>query len=380
MKFYFIFLLVTIISIIGTGKCFCLPSFPGAEGFGAITTGGRGGEVKKVTNLEDTGPGSFREAVSGNEPKIVVFDVSGIIRIKSRLTIGENTTIAGQTAPEGGGITFYGWNRDPEINNGFPINDNIAGNNSAQNGTMGLSNNIIIRHIRMRGCSYKGDGISGGWNRFLKNIILDHVSVSWAGDESISFASGSQNVTIQWCTVEESINFWHGEGPHGYGVFFYSSDDYPGGNLTLHHTLLSHHDQRCPLIEVSPEFASDVRNCVLYNTGLSTIAIGLGYGVFAGDHNYINNYKRSGVNGNRKELLNICFGKNYTDTIMQYAPEIHITGSKNVSYPQASDNDLWYVWADPNVGGGGDAAPFMVNSEISMPHVATQSTDSALVL
>ena len=101
------------------------PAFPGAEGFGKFTTGGRGGEIYHVTNLKNNGPGSFRDAVS-TPNRIVVFDVGGIINISSRIVIKKNIYVAGQTAP-GGGITIYG--------NGIALN--------------GDSGNNIIRYIRI---------------------------------------------------------------------------------------------------------------------------------------------------------------------------------------------------------------------------------------
>ncbi|MFH1762239.1 MAG: hypothetical protein ABIA63_14165, partial [bacterium] len=129
-----------------------LPSFPGAEGYGAIATGGRGGQVRKVTNLADTGAGSFRAAVSGDSAKIVVFEVSGIIRNNSVVEMGKNTTIAGQTSPKG--IIFYNWNRDTSINNGLPLNDRID-DMASPNGGIIINSNTIVRHIRIRGSSYK---------------------------------------------------------------------------------------------------------------------------------------------------------------------------------------------------------------------------------
>ena len=261
-----------------------IPAFPGAEGFGVNEiTGGRGGEVRKVTNLNDSGPGSFRAAVAGNEPKIVVFEVGGIIRVKSGLTIGSNTTVAGQTSPSG--VTFYNWRRE-----GFPKNNRF--DKTAQNGGLGIrGNNVIIRHIRSRGSAFKGRPMSG----FAQDVIIDHCSLSWSGDELITFWYGSRNITIQWCTLEESVGFWHGEGGHNYGPMIGSE---PGGkvsgNYSLHHTLMAHHKKRNPELQIGPDLATDVRNCVMYDVGGCVGIVCSRKGPWAGKHSVVNNYLKPG--------------------------------------------------------------------------------------
>ena len=160
-----------------------LPAFPGAEGFGKFTTGGRGGEVYHVVNLDDTGPGSFRDAVSVSN-RMVIFDVGGIINISDRIVIKKNMHIAGQTAP-GGGITIYG--------NGVALN--------------GDSGNDIIRHIRIR-MGKNGDNkkdalaVSAG-----QNYMLDHVSISWGIDGTLDVnGTGIDNLTFQNCIISQGIN------------------------------------------------------------------------------------------------------------------------------------------------------------------------------
>lgn len=160
-----------------------LPAFPGAEGFGKHTVGGRGGEVYHVNNLKDSGPGSFRDAVSVSN-RIVVFEVGGIIIISDRIGIKKNIYIAGQTAP-GGGVTIYG--------NGIALN--------------GDSGNDIIRYIRIRmgknGESKKDAvAVSAG-----QNYILDNVSISWGIDGTLDVnGSGIDNLTVQDCIVGQGIN------------------------------------------------------------------------------------------------------------------------------------------------------------------------------
>ena len=216
-----------------------VPAFPGAEGYGAMTRGGRGGKVILVTNLNDAGPGSLREACEAEGPRIVVFTVSGTITLESRLTISNPyITIAGQTAP-GDGICIKKYQ--------LSIN----------------ASEVIIRYIRVRlgdETDNDADAISG---RYHKNIILDHVSASWSIDETVSIYY-CENVTIQWCLVSESLyNAGHVKGTHGFGGIW-------GSNYsTYHHNLLAHHSSR------NPRFASgcgynDFRNNVVYNWGYNS--------------------------------------------------------------------------------------------------------------
>lgn len=192
------------------------PAFPGAEGNGRYTTGGRGGKIIHVTNLKDSGTGSLRAAVSGSTPKTIVFDVGGVIPLTRELSIGANTTILGQTAPYPG-ITLRYYTVKPGSNN-------------------------IIRFIRIRRGQEKdkNDGADAIWNRELTNVILDHCSFSWSIDEVASFYDNN-NFTMQWCTVGESLNnAGHGKGAHGYGGIW-------GGKLaSFHHNMIAHVNNRAP--------------------------------------------------------------------------------------------------------------------------------------
>ncbi|MDE0010950.1 MAG: thrombospondin type 3 repeat-containing protein [Candidatus Poribacteria bacterium] len=161
-----------------------------------MTRGGRGGKVILVTNLNDSGPGSLREAVDTEGPRIVVFTVSGTITLESRLRISHPyITIAGQTAPEDGICIRR-----------YPIGI--------------YTSEVIIRYIRVRlgdETDNDADAISG---RYHKNIILDHVSASWSIDETVSIYH-CENVTIQWCLISESLyNSGHVKGTHGFGKWF----------------------------------------------------------------------------------------------------------------------------------------------------------------
>ena len=256
------------------------PAFPGAEGHGRYVTGGRGGKVVHVTNLNDSGTGSFREAVkSGN--RIIIFDVAGVIALKSDLKIGDNITILGQTAPSPG-ITLRYYTVQP-------------------------GNNNIIRFLRIRRGEEKNinDGADATWQRNKTGIIFDHCSFSWSIDEVASFYDNN-NFTMQWCTVAESLtNPGHSKGAHGYGGIW-------GGKLaSFHHNFIGHLMNRGPRFNgarygwtgytsnknystylwkntVQAENV-DFRNCVMYN------AQGTCYGGPGGGQiNIVNNYYKAG--------------------------------------------------------------------------------------
>jgi len=216
-------------------------AFPTAGGAGKFAVGGRGGLVYEVTNLNDSGPGSLRAGIQLKEPRTVVFRVSGTIALKTPLVVQEpNMTIAGQTAP-GDGICLRDQNFSVE------------------------ADNVIVRYIRVRlgdlDLNVQDDAFSG---RNCKNVIIDHCSISWSIDETMSMYTGMENFTVQWCFITESLRFsHHAKGEHGYGGIW------GGKNASWHHNLLAHHSSRNPRFDRGLENV-DYRNNVVFNWGYNS--------------------------------------------------------------------------------------------------------------
>ena len=318
------------------------PAFPGAEGFGRYVTGGRGGKVYHVTNLNDSGSGSLRWALDQSGTKTIVFDVSGTIHLKSTLNINKaNVTIAGQTAP-GDGICVAD----------YPVQLR--------------ANNIIVRYMRFRlgNNNVKVNG-ADGWDGFggfdQQDIIIDHCSVSWSIDECLS-VYGNKNTTVQWCLVSQSLqDAGHSKGAHGYG------GNWGGSGASFHHNLMAHHESRVP--RLGPRYTTqldermDMRNNVLYNY--------CGNGCYGGEAmnvNIVNNYYKPGPGTaqisttKQKRIASINIRTNsYIASYPDYAPTLHIwgkyfvDGNVNSKYSDVTnDNWTWGMYnqinADNNDG------------------------------
>lgn len=282
-----------------------IAAFPGAEGGGKFATGGRGGKVVYVTNLNDSGAGSFRDAVSGSN-RIVVFKVGGTIELKSDVVVKSNVTVAGQTAPGGNGITL-------------------------KNYKIGLGgSNIILRYVNSRpgerGTNADYDALGGSDG---SGSIVDHCSFSWANDEQWGLYSNNTNCTTQWSVIGPSNSFsYHSKGIHGFGVMFGKA------NHTMHHNMIVHNVSRNFRGKVEKTNTVDFVNNVIYNWGYQTA-----YGTL-GHLNYVGNYLKKGPStqgGNRY----VSVGDSGT------APEnysIYLTGNKFVNpdgtdYSTLSDNN-----------------------------------------
>ena len=319
-----------------------VPAFPGAEGHGRYVQGGRGGKVIHVTNLNNSGTGSFRSAVSGSSKKIIVFDVGGVIPLASDVTIGANTTIAGQTAPYPG-ITFRYYTVNPGANN-------------------------VIRFIRIRRGQEKdiNDGADASWKRQATGIIFDHCSFSWSIDEVASFYDNN-NFTMQWCTIAESLNnAGHGKGAHGYGGIW-------GGKLaSFHHNLIAHVNNRSPRFNGARYNWSgytnnklynqykwentlqaenvDFRNCVIYNCGNGC------YGGPGGGYiNMVNNYYKSGPAGSTSRITTVSLagsGNAGNDqTFWDMTSRYYISGNQVNSTPNLDWSGVSYDGGVPSKSG-----------------------------
>lgn len=273
-----------------------IPAFPGAEGYGAATSGGRGGKVIAVTNLNDSGPGSLQAACEAKGPRIVVFRVAGTIEGNCRIN-NDNITIAGQTTP-GDGICIKG-------------SLNIS------------ADNVIIRYIRVRNDPSANPDSDAIFCRYCKNIILDHVSAGWSTDEVFSVYM-NENVTIQWCMITEACPKDGGDS-HRFGGIW-------GNNYgTMHHNLIAHNGSR------NPRWASgcghnDYRNNVLYN------------------------WDYQSCYGGEKSQTNSDFGFTTINMVANYykaGPATNDNVKRRIAEPSArSDDDKgsWYV-ADNYVDG-----------------------------
>mgnify|MGYP001035965124 FL=1 len=313
------------------------PAFPGAEGHGRYVTGGRGGEVRHVTNLNDSGPGSLRQALSGTTPKIIVFDVSGYIDLRSQLNVTSNTTIAGQTAPDGGITLRY-----------YTL-------------YFGNCDNVIVRFIRSRRSQVKdvNDGADATWGRKRKNIIIDHCSFSWSIDEVASFYD-NRNFTLQWSTIAEGLaNPGHTKGAHSYGGIW------GGKNASFHHNFVAHIQNRAPRFNgaryawdgydktvysstVDAERV-DFRNCLVYNWGNGNGCYG---GPGGGYVNMVNNYYKAGPgtrNKTRVTQVSVASDGNAEGSSLKgYASRYYINGN----YVTAASNPEDYDWSGVIYDGG----------------------------
>ena len=320
------------------------PAFPGAEGPGKWTVGGRGGQVIKVTNLYDSGTGSLRAAVNTTGARIVVFEVSGTIDLQSRLDItNPYITIAGQTAP-GDGICL----KDYGVK--------IAG-----------TNEVIVRYIRCRpgdNVAFEPDSIAVYYGN---NVILDHVSASWSVDETLS-VTHSNDVTVQWCMISESLNYsTHSDSPHGYASLI--NGEY-GAEVTYHHNLYAHHKTRCPrpgghhnYIDDPDGWIFDWRNNVIY----SWLDTNPGYNSDTNritKMNFVGNYykNRTGDNTTQIFLEKCTYAKAYIE---------------DNSLDESNPEDQWTLWRWGPAFGDPEKEAYKQSSPFDVVPVTTTDPNTA---
>ena len=304
-----------------------VPAFPGAEGYGRYVTGGRGGKVYHVTNLNDSGTGSFRWACEQSGPRTIVFDVCGTIHLKSQLKLRYgDVTIAGQTAP-GDGICVADWD--------FTI----------------AAPNVIVRYMRFRPSDTSGGEPDGLGGMDGKNIIVDHCSVSWSVDECLS-VYGNEHMTVQWCIISQSLRHsTHAKSAHGYG------GNWGGKGASYHHNLIAHHDSRTPRLGNRPTYVqqdtTDIRNNVMYNWG--------GNGCYGGEGmkvNFVNNYYKPGPGTDKRATgshaalaYRICgLGVSTKETDGSYLiwGKYFVDGNTNSSHPNLKTKN-WEMGIYPQI-------------------------------
>ena len=317
-------------------------AFPGAEGGGMYTTGGRGGKVIHVTNLEDSGEGSFRAAVQASGARTIVFDVAGVSHLKSDLEIKNgNLTIAGQTAP-GGGIC---------------VSDQTV---------VVKCSNVIIRYMRFRlgDKGNLGDSSDGIWGRYFQDIILDHCSISWAVDECASFYA-NKNFTMQWCYITEALRTSvHSKGEHGYGGIW------GGKDASFHHNLLAHNDSRNARIDHPGVYGSylsthrgnvDVRNNVIYNWGSNST-----YGGEDGHFNIVGNYYKPGPGSTARNYFVDAYWYNSSSKVGSAYPQLYITGNHHTASASISQNNAAGIYYHDHSSYGANPKGVVLDAPLSL--------------
>ena len=292
-------------------------AFPSVEGGGSYVTGGRGGIVVKVTNLNNSGPGSFREAMLMTVPRIIVFDVSGTITLNSHIELrlnNSNFTVAGQTAPEGG-ITIT--NDFIRLGGGWSYPQSAC-------------NNGIFRYIRFRNARYTGESDNPRHNAVTvvgsEGLIFDHCSFSFNDDQALNMDSkygDLVDVTVQNCMFSENAT----------AIIAGLQGNYQRGNMTFINNLFVDQSHRTPNVGGNLQF--DIINNVCFNWVSRLVNANNG----SPDINYIGNYLKEGSytsDGHTNQVQNIIPS---IYTANNYHPEYYPT-------PELDDRDMWQLFVN----------------------------------
>jgi hypothetical protein len=334
-----------------------LPAFPGAEGFGSETIGGRGGKIIEVTNLNDSGAGSFRDAVGASGARIVVFRVAGLISLKSQIAIANPyLTIAGQTAP-GDGVTFK-------------IDSTATGKTPIKIAT----HDVIMRYLRIRPGSSPLD--TGNLDALdvtkASNVIVDHCSLSWGTDEILTVGE-SHDVTLQWNIIAEGLDFsTHPKGDHSKGLMFWMDTK----NVSAHHNLVVHNRGRNPNVNGNGGVIDLVSN-VFYN----------GAGGGGSNVDYVWGEVKDKFGLNKVNFVNNLYkegpsSQHGSDEIVYYhddtwttppggfqKPQVFVSG--NIGYHRATDSLAQDLVVRP------DSRFMLVSSAFAAPAVTAKSAGSS---
>lgn len=318
-------------------------AFPGAEGYGRFAIGGRGGAVLKVTNLNDSGPGSFRAAVEADMPRTIVFDVGGKIVLQSKLIIrNPYLTIAGQTAP-GKGICLANYNL----------------------GMLG-THDAIIRYLRVRPGDTSGQTLDGMGMASTDHSIIDHCSISWTQDEAFS-SRGARNVTLQRTLISEALNIaghkkYKKGTQHGYAASI------SGDIGSFHHNLLAHCSGRNWSLAGGLDKATrhagrlDIRNNVVFNWGHRTTDGG------ARQVNFVSNYYKPGP---ASDVFHVLMAER--EAVPAFGPQEYFVAGNVMEGRYGAEQPLAGVFER----GGEPHANFIVEKPFFESFVITQSAEEA---
>jgi hypothetical protein len=425
-------LILCSLGLIWAAPSSAVPAFPGAEGYGAATPGGRGGQVIAVTSLADSGPGSLREALSATGPRIVVFRTAGTITVNSKLLItNPYVTIAGQTAP-GGGIQIR---KNPDGIDGaraFLSADNFA--------VIEIdTHDVVIRYLRLRpgpltpnpactapnavppppsvpptaGTCLPANNIGAvSLQENASNIVIDHVSMSWSSDEIVEY-QGATDVTVQWSILSEGMNYHENcslyPPPHPFQCTSFSGTGTITGDsatalageetkrLSFHHNAFAHNSARnpqvtnhCATVPGDPATcAADVVNNVSYNWRFN--GFGIHHANLLGHHyaNVIGNYTRKGVDqATQNPGTNGLSFNDWTTSSQAIVPgaqlQLYVAGNRRYDTPTTTVDQVvrcgvWnpstnsFVVTDPCAQPG-----YFVATPFATPTITATSAEQAL--